>query len=534
MKLRIAIIVALVLLVLSSLGGMSQAAPPPATHLAAKDNGREVDLRGQQLVLRLESNPSTGYGWYIEELDESILRLAGPPEWVPSVPGLLGAEGTQVLRFVGVRRGQTGLKLRYRRPWEDAPADKGLAAEKSLALTVRVLETTPHASEVRPVAPGRAPTYPATDFLSGPPSSFSWCEQGACPPVRNQGGCGSCWAFGTVGLLESAILIRDGVSRDLSEQYLVSCNTSGWGCNGGWWAHDYHAWRVPAGEPAAGAVYEGAFPYIASDASCNPPHEHHERIADWAYVGNSSVPSVDAIKQAILQYGPVAAAVCVDSAFQQYRGGVFQGSATCQGVNHAIVLVGWDDADGAWILRNSWGPNWGENGYMRIAYGASLVGYAANYVVYEGAAPAPTPQPTAEPTATLTPQPTDEPTPTPTSQPTAEPTPEPTPTSTMHVAAIDMWYDRSGKNYFVNTRVTIGDAQERPVAGATVVVRTTLPDGSTKHSLGITGSDGVVTLKLKTKKAGTCTSVVTDVTHASYVYDPSANAESSEVLAVGK
>ena len=66
------------------------------------------------------------------------------------------------------------------------------------------------------------------------PSSFNWCDLGACPPVRNQGGCGSCWAFGTVGPLESNILIHGGDAPDLSEQYLVSCNSDGWGCGGGW------------------------------------------------------------------------------------------------------------------------------------------------------------------------------------------------------------------------------------------------------------------------------------------------------------
>jgi C1A family cysteine protease len=222
------------------------------------------------------------------------------------------------------------------------------------------------------------------------PTSWDWCDQGACTPVKNQGGCGSCWAFGTVGALESSILIQDLVEEDLSEQYLVSCNTNGWGCNGGWWAHDYHQWKYSPPETEAGAVPEDEFPYAARDDPCGGPYSHPWQIHDWAYVGNSySVPSVSAIKQAMLDYGPVAAAVYVGSDFQAYTGGIFNSNQTGS-VNHGIVLVGWDDmqgSDGVWFLRNSWGTGWGEDGYMRIEYGTSMVGYAANYVVYSAQKP---------------------------------------------------------------------------------------------------------------------------------------------------
>ena len=80
-------------------------------------------------------------------------------------------------------------------------------------------------------------------------------------------------------------------------------------------------------------------------------------------------------------YGPVSVAVYVNSAFQAYNSGVFNGCATGT-VNHAVALVGWNDAQQAWILRNSWGTGWGESGYMRIKYGCSKVGYGACYVDY--------------------------------------------------------------------------------------------------------------------------------------------------------
>ena len=222
------------------------------------------------------------------------------------------------------------------------------------------------------------------------PTSFDWCAQGGCTPIKNQGGCGSCWAFGTVAPLECNILIRDGVVVDLSEQWLVSCNSRGWGCSGGFWAHDYHLRTGVAGgtDPCghSRAVLESDFPYVAAQPSCACPYPHREFIDSWAYIGSgpSSIPSVAAIKQAIMTYGPVSVAVYVTSAFQAYTGGVFNACQT--GVtNHAVALVGWDDTQGTsgvWLLRNSWGTSWGEAGYMRIAYNCSMVGEAACYVVY--------------------------------------------------------------------------------------------------------------------------------------------------------
>jgi hypothetical protein len=219
------------------------------------------------------------------------------------------------------------------------------------------------------------------------PPAYNWCDQGGCTPVRDQGSCGSCWAFATVGALESALEIRRNLTTDLSEQYLLSCNTSGFDCGGGWFAHDYHWFAKPSGEPEAGAVLEYSFPYQADDVPCNGPYSHPHRIASWHYVSDYAIPSTESLKQTIYDHGPVAAAVCIGDAFRYYTGDVFRTdeSAVCggDGVNHAVLLVGWDDSEQAWILRNSWNTDWGEGGYMRIGYQTSNVGYAANYVIYE-------------------------------------------------------------------------------------------------------------------------------------------------------
>jgi len=223
------------------------------------------------------------------------------------------------------------------------------------------------------------------------PDAFDWREEvdGGLPSIKNQGSCGSCWAFGTVASLECNIKIIDGVEVDLSEQWLVSCNQDGYSCSGGWWCHDYFmedGKTDPCGD--SGAVLEEYFPYTATNAPCDCPYPHDYFIEDWAYVGDpNGVATVEEIKQAIYDYGVVSVAVCVNTAFSEYSGGIFSGP-TCSSINHAVALVGWDDnqgTSGVWFLRNSWGTGWGEDGYMRIEYGVCDVGYRTVRIKYRDA-----------------------------------------------------------------------------------------------------------------------------------------------------
>jgi len=191
------------------------------------------------------------------------------------------------------------------------------------------------------------------------PAVWSWIF-GGVTPVRDQGQCGSCWAFGAIAAQESAIRIRGGGSQDLSEQWLVSCTQAG-DCSGGWHttSFDYlkqNGRQDPCG--GWGAVMESSFPYKAANLPCGCPYQHPYALDWWAVVGQvNQVPSVEQIKQAILDHGPVAACVYVNDAFQAYTGGVFN---ACQNktVNHVVLIIGWDDSkgpNGAWRIKNSWG-----------------------------------------------------------------------------------------------------------------------------------------------------------------------------------
>ena len=353
----------------------------------------------QPILLELEARVATGYRWEVlankqgryrqGDADQVEMRYAGP-----------GAPAIQTIALQPQGRGDNVVRLVYRRPFEpDAPIRTrlnlratGVGASGLIALTDPTPIDSGDASE--PGAASLAEPALALPTLALP-AAYDARTQGLISPVRDQGNCGSCWAFGTVGVMETAIRRAGGPQTDLSEQFLVSCNKDGWDCDGGWFANKYHFNTLGFNQTGIGAALEADKPYTATNGSCTTPLAHPYRASQWQYVGySSSIPATDLIKTAIMTYGAVAAAVCVDSGWYRYTGGVYSPTANgCNNsVNHAILLVGWNDADQSWILRNSWGTSWGETaggserGYMRIKYdptGAnSKVGYAANWIQY--------------------------------------------------------------------------------------------------------------------------------------------------------
>ncbi len=331
----------------------------------------------QVLELRLPATPATGYVWHLKNNNcNAILKQVGNWEFISDTPDKpIGTPGTQIFHFVGLSSGSADMELICKRNWED----DALATDyyKVKIVSQGAYTGTYTAPAPDPVQPAPAEKTGSVNSVNSLPASFSWLAQSKVTPCKNQGSCGSCWSFAACGSFESVIKIFDNVTRDLSEQWLVNCDQQASGCSGGW-CPDYMF-------KSTGAVYEATLPYTGQDGTCASSYTYHEKPVDYHQVATN--PTVAQIKQAIYDYGPVWACVDAGNNFSNYSSGVLT-QTDGSSVNHAIVLVGWDDATNSWILRNSWGTGWGENsGYMRIGYGVSAVGYNATYIDYKGVIP---------------------------------------------------------------------------------------------------------------------------------------------------
>jgi C1A family cysteine protease len=198
--------------------------------------------------------------------------------------------------------------------------------------------------------------------------------------IRNQGKCGSCWAFATTAVMEAKQRMVNKTSADLSEQQLVDCaplfpNESD-NCDGNAAATVWDYLQKHGQLPESEKPYQGRM-----IRPCSARKDDQITSMAWGYVSpsNADNPSVKSIKEAMILHGPIAVSVNATDSFSHYTGGVFDEFAPGQ-TNHIVVLVGWDDARGAWLLRNSWDTTWGEDGYMWIKYGSNSVGSYANWM----------------------------------------------------------------------------------------------------------------------------------------------------------
>lgn len=251
--------------------------------------------------------------------------------------------------------------------------------------------------------PGRGFVPPSFDLpaIEAPPlpspaplaDRFDWRESGKVTPIKNQGACGSCYAFAALGNFESKILQDGGGIFDLSENNAKECEWFGSSCSGG------NFWRVANLLSADGSVLEACDPYVASNVACVSTCTYQKTLLDWREFSRDAVPSVATIKSYLQTYGPIYTAMNAGhgdawaSEFNAYDGSYTLYYTGIGSTNHAVVIVGWDDnlehagGQGAWIVKNSWGTGWGgtcdygaERGYFTIAYGSARIGEWSSFI----------------------------------------------------------------------------------------------------------------------------------------------------------
>jgi len=194
-------------------------------------------------------------------------------------------------------------------------------------------------------------------------TGVNWVTGGAVTPVKDQGQCGSCWTFSSTGALEGAWFINNAELLSFSESQLVDCVKTCFGCNGGnqTLAFRYYKSHFP--------MLESAYPYHAVQGSCN--YNENDSQKQIQVTGAVQVPtnSVSGLQNA-LAVQPIAVSIEADTfVFQTYTSGVLNSTACGTSLDHAVLAAGYGTENGQdyWLVKNSWGSGWGDNGYIKLA-----------------------------------------------------------------------------------------------------------------------------------------------------------------------
>jgi C1A family cysteine protease len=207
----------------------------------------------------------------------------------------------------------------------------------------------------------RSPIKHSADSL-GQQASVDWRTQGAVNPVKDQGQCGSCWAFAATSAIESSVFLKSNVLYDLSEQQMVDCggSTGNYGCNGGFMDYAFQYIMKVGGQELT-----SDYPYTARDGRC----KFQQSLAKASIKSFVDVDENDCKGLvSALNKQPVSVGIAAN-AIMFYSSGIFSNSACGTQLNHGVVAVGYgtEGDKNYYIVRNSWGAGWGEKGYIRMS-----------------------------------------------------------------------------------------------------------------------------------------------------------------------
>ena len=224
------------------------------------------------------------------------------------------------------------------------------------------------------------------------PDSWDWRAMGIVGPIKDQQQCGSCWAFSAIGPLESQITKLTGQNISLSEQDMVDCvknvaspdgsRTCCDGCMGG---EMYSVYQYLENNQDGRDDTTAQYPYTAVDQDCSTvPSDITISLKSYGVVSQNE----DEMASTLYTIGPLSVGVDANTDWQLYQSGIYnptedQCSSSPYDQDHGVIVVGYGSENGLdyWIIRNSWGEDWGENGYMRLARGSNVCG-VANSVIY--------------------------------------------------------------------------------------------------------------------------------------------------------
>ena len=194
------------------------------------------------------------------------------------------------------------------------------------------------------------------------PSSIDWREKNAVTHVKNQGECGSCWSFSVTGSVEGIEAIKKHKLLNISEQQLIDCsnNEGDNGCEGGIMAYGFQ-YIIDNG----GICSEEEYPYEAADGQCNSSCKNVVEISDYKNISSNN----ETLLKAIVSQQPVSVAIQANlTSFRLYSQGVYSDEECGDELDHGVLIIGYGTQNGSdyWLIKNSWGLDWGEKGYMKM------------------------------------------------------------------------------------------------------------------------------------------------------------------------